>query len=247
VSSVYKNSVDAYQRAFDIYQRRANAFNNSFYRDAQGNQAGLVNGVATSNTPSDISGYSYYADPTNPNNKFLRKPTGSVAETAQLANQGRATRGITLPNGEVVSFASNKPSVADNALLQRGYLAPNIGFDKPNGPLQLQKAQFTDAPSEFRQTAPTATYGQLRQMGQPTMAQQEAGLISEVLGSRGLRPNPQIKRADPARAAAQAAADARLAASAQIRADKIDGVSRSNGSVASATAPDPNDPNAVWL
>ena len=213
MASVYLNDVDAYQRALDQYQRQvrgynnqAQVFNDSFYRDAQGQQAGVVGGTFTQNMPGDRTGYGLYTDPTNTANQFLRKPTSTAdVGPAVVQNLGRGNVRVYMPNGGGEFITKwNDQAALQKQIMQRGYVAPSsFNFDSLRGGRQnlaLQQAQFTDAPEapdEFKQRAPEATFAQQRRASEPTLAQSELGLISEVMRGGGLKPGAEIRRANP--------------------------------------------------
>lgn len=213
MGSVYRNDVDAYQRALETYRRKvqgyntqATAFNDSFYRDAQGQQAGRVGGTFTQNMPGDRAGFALYTDPTNTSNQFLRRATSTTdAGAATAQNWGRGNTRFYLPGGAEFSIFGNNSGQLQNELLSRGYVAP-AAFDfnalRAHGRTNfgLQQAQFSAAPTapdEFKQRAPEATFSQMRRLDEPTLAQAERGLIGEVMQGRGLKPGAEIRRANP--------------------------------------------------
>lgn len=57
------------------YALRAHAFEDSFYRDSEGNYAGYVGGRRTANYPSDSTGLALWKDPDS-DQEVLRRPDG---------------------------------------------------------------------------------------------------------------------------------------------------------------------------
>jgi len=66
-----------------------------------------------------------------------------------------------------------------------------MGASIPTYTIEYDVNSFIDKPGEFTETfdkkAPDPTKAQLDRAGQPSLAQQEMGLIGEVLQSRGLK------------------------------------------------------------
>lgn len=205
---IYKKDANAYNTALTDYQGKvkgynasATAFNDTFYRDPSGAQAGMVGGQWTGNAPANKVGYGLYTDPTNTGQQFLRKPDAGTEDVkATMVVRGPAPqwgmgpmRGVAIPG--VGWFTVD-------ALPVKGYIAPDLTGVMHNQAIVIQKAKYTDAPvspGEFTQKAPVAPVapvapeGALSQMqGGPSASQalsanERGGLISDVIQGRGVR------------------------------------------------------------
>ena len=218
-ASIYKKDANAYNTALTDYQGKvkgynasATAFNDTFYRDPSGAQAGMVGGQWTGNAPANKAGYGLYTDPTNTGQQFLRKPD-AIAETIKAPISTRVdtpppqlagtlfTTYVPNPPVRIVAIPGVGPVPVDS-VMSYGYLAPDLTGVKDGQQIVLQKAKYTDAPvspGEFTQKAPVAPVapvapeGTLSQMqGGPSASQaltaaERGGLISDVIQGRGVR------------------------------------------------------------
>lgn len=189
----YNTALTDYNGKVKGYNTAATTFNDSFYRDASGNQAGLVNGQWTTNSPANKVGYGLYTDPTNTSQQLLRK-AGTEAENVTGTFRGTGSR-------RVVDIPGIGP-IKVSKLQSSGYILPDFGGVKQNQQITFQRANYSAAPvspGEFTQTAPVAPVapvapeGTLSQMqggataSQALTAAERGGLISDVIQGRGVR------------------------------------------------------------
>lgn len=186
----YIDALGKFQRQASQFNAKAKTFNNSLYKDGSGGQAGMVSGQWTGNTPSDLTGYGLYT--AKDGNQLLVKPQSvQDAGTATMNYGGRGTRWLTLPSGERISYG-NDTSVAQRALLQRGYVGTAVPSFANGAQIALQRGTYAQDPGTFTQAAPTAPEATVSQSHGQTAADvisagQRGGLISDVLASRGVR------------------------------------------------------------
>lgn len=180
----YANAVAKYTRDASRFNKKAEAFNSSTFKDANGAQAGMVNGQWTGNTPGDLTGYGLWATPDG--QRLLRKAE-SVQDAGQatMSAYGRGGRYLVLPDGRRIS-----PD--QKTLLANGYLGTALPAWQQGAKVNLQTGTFSANPGTFTETrpdAPEATVSQAK--GQTASdvisAAQRGGLISDVLASRGVR------------------------------------------------------------
>jgi hypothetical protein len=213
---IYKKDANAYNTALTDYQGKvkgynatATAFNDTFYRDPSGAQAGMVGGQWTGNAPANKVGYGLYTDPTNTGQQFLRKPdAGGEKVSGVLSTAPPVTMYFTgalsrepEPSPRMVNIPG-VGSIPIDSLASSGYVIPDLTGVNDGQKIVLQKANFSAAPvspGEFTQktpvapVAPVAPEGTLSQMqGGPSASQalsanERGGLISDVIQGRGVR------------------------------------------------------------
>lgn len=219
MSSVLARDMDAYQRAYAAYKRKAQSYNNSILRDANGNTYLFANaGLGPSN---GMNPESFYA---------LGVPQQAVDNNPQIANKTTGVVGSTRDNpagyAGLTPTADNKyalartraqtyaPVVLTDVVKQgNGYavrksyedgsyyyqqLDPNkvdiqaVPKARPRDE-QMYTATyqapvtFAAKPKAFDMQAPEATQAQGRRAAEGSLADQERGLIGEVMASKGVR------------------------------------------------------------
>lgn len=195
-SAVLNRDLTAYQDAYDQYVRQArsynsqaNAYNASFYHDANGDLAGAAGNSWSKNVPFSMAGYGLWSDPGAPGNQLLRRPDSVVdAGTAKVGGYGRGGLFVTLPDGRQYSL-NGEHGKSGRDLAMAGYIVPDVSGVQQGQTITLQRGVYSDTPvaPEFNAKAPSMTITQAKNLATPTMAQQEAGLIGSVLQSAGVR------------------------------------------------------------
>jgi hypothetical protein len=179
----YADAVAKYQQHASHFNRQATAFNNTIYKDPNGAQAGMVNGQWTGNTPGDLTGYGLWT--TSDGQRLLRTAQNvQDAGQATMTAYGRGGRGLVLPNGQRIGLDQK-------SLVAAGYLGTALPTFSNGAKVALQTGTFTADPGKFTETQPVAPEATVSQQAGATPAdvisQNQRGLISEVLASKGVR------------------------------------------------------------
>jgi hypothetical protein len=196
----YELEVADYQDAVNRYTNYANslkAVDASLWKDASGQAAGLIGGRATGNMPGTTpEGYGLWTD--EEGQRLLRKANRYSTREVQYSPGSSDEYGSS-----PATYTINGKTHTEDWMKQAGYILPTAEqiaasydkYDPDTGaliqkgqPLSVQKPVFYEpmknAPPQ--PVAPTATISQLKGGG-GGLAEQERGLIGEVLTGRGAR------------------------------------------------------------
>lgn len=226
MSSVLANDMDAYQRAFETYKRRAQSYNGSIMKDANGNTYLFgTNYVSSGGGQIDEAGFPVYGSSPNavnpqgfyakgvapqaydPNPQVANKTTGVVGSTrdnptgyvgltntddgryALARTRAQTYKPVTL---EGITQIGGKYYYGDNQLDPSKVEIKALPKARPRD-AQLYTATyqapdtFVEKPETFTMQAPEGTQAQGRRMTQGGLADQERGLIGEVMASKGIK------------------------------------------------------------
>ena len=211
----YNRALEAYQRRAGSYNSGVSKYNESFVRDPSGNPyvyggeydpAGANSGqfytadktsgqLAEVDAPASYAGMTANTD--SPGYSMLRQnPTGKETKTFTGATKvgdyfyipGERDPASPMGTSEAKRLDASKVRVVNQTEGTRS----GMGSASPTTyTIEYDVNSFIDRPGEFTETfdkkAPDPTKAQLDRAGQPSLAQQEMGLISEVLRSTGLK------------------------------------------------------------
>lgn len=186
---------DAVQRYLN-YGNSLKAVDNSLWKDAEGNAAGLIGGRATGNMPKTTpEGYGLWTD--DKGQQLLRKPQGYETVQATYSPASWDENGST-----PAMYNINGVAKSEDELRQAGYKLPTAeqiaasrpqydgegNLTKPATALNLEAPTFYEPMKNAPPVpvAPSATVSQAKGGG-GGMAAQERGLIGEVLAGKGAR------------------------------------------------------------
>jgi hypothetical protein len=208
----YNRALAAYQRRAVSYNSGVGKYNESFVRDPSGNPyvysgeydpagdntgqfytADKASGQLTDvQAPASYAGMT--ANPDSPPYSMLRQnPTGKETKTFTGATKVGDYFYIPGPPDSEGSTSLRKldPSKVRVIGETEGTRSGMGGESPTTYTLEYDVNSFLDKPGAFTETfdkkAPDPTKAQLARAGQPSLAQQEMGLIGEVLQSRGLK------------------------------------------------------------
>ena len=205
----YNSGVDKYNKSF-VRDPSGNPYVYSGAYDPAGANTGQyytadkVSGQLTdAEAPAEYAGMT--ANPDSPPYSMLRQnPIGKETKTFTGATKGG---GGTDRYGKPIPEYFYLPGVPDSdgsstsrqldaskvrvVAVTEGAKSGMGGGSIPTYTIEYDVNSFIDKPGEFTETfdkrAPDPTKAQLDRAGQPSLAQQEMGLIGEVLQSRGLK------------------------------------------------------------
>lgn len=187
---------DAVQRYLN-YGNSLKAVDNTLWKDAEGNAAGLIKGRATGNMPGTTpEGYGLWKDAEG--QRLLRKAQGYKTVQATYSPGYSDESGNTEP----AMYTINGKSKTEDELRQAGYKLPTAEqiaasrpqYDESGNVIKPATALNLEAPTFYEPmknappvpVAPSPTVSQAKGGG-GGMAAQERGLIGEVLAGKGAR------------------------------------------------------------
>lgn len=217
----YQRAVDAYQRRMNSYNRKVDAYRDTIVRDANGNMlvvnsSGGVQGVdpdgrlVRGSLPSGtLADYGLTTLPDDPRFRLVRQgsPTESKRETLdkvykyQDSETGEEYYYTQVDEGE---SGIRRERLSPEWRLEREVPGRWIDggdsgyYERPTYVFSRDASTYLEAPpewiAEFTRTAPDPTAAQVRRAATPNWAQIEAGLIGEVMRSKGVRGGVPVYR-----------------------------------------------------
>lgn len=203
MGSVYQRDIDAYQRAVDQYQRQARRYNNSRVADAsgsmvvadkQGNTYAVGDGGKL--TPyalpggAPLSNYGLTELPGDENFRMVRQNPNEKRTVTQNVYGATGYLNPDNPNQVIYNEYDSGPvspgkqwSAVGSPTIER--VDPeNSSYVREMQTYQRDDSVYATKPRDFNKKPPTGTFADMRRMNEPTMVQQEAGLIGEVIQGR---------------------------------------------------------------